>query len=184
MAQPPYVYSAPENAEEANSRIKHWMGDLSKFQAKLGLQPMGYYPKYSGTRTENSRVETMIAVDQKLHPEKWAEPIAPLPSLRDNWLGTLIQTRDHAKTFIATWTDIDHVKDVLAVLVKDLAEKIKAQVLDWLGRTPPGIPIIPVIPPFKGKRSSPFDPKTWREVQEAIATEKIRDPGTDEGLHL
>lgn len=186
-----YKYAEPKDAREASDRIDYWMGDLGEFQAKLGLHDPGndrepYYPQYSGILTENSRLDTMIAVDQKLRPDKWLEPVTPVPPLRDDWLATLIRTRDEVKQFIDTWTDLDHVKAILRTLVKDTTRRVQLRLLGWLGEKP--LPSKPAMKPRPapwpvGLGEFPYDPGTYAKVQKEIEIENLKgrvdDPRND-----
>lgn len=111
----------------------------------------------------------MIAVDQHLRPDKWIEPIAPVPPLRDDWLATLIRTRDEVKQFVDIWTDLDHVKVTLRTLVKDTTKRVQRRLLGWLGEKSSTTPIIPKL---LNQQPPPYDPETYQKVKQGIADEK------------
>lgn len=185
---PDYKYANPVDAAEASARIDHWMGDLGEFQSKLGLHDPGngrepYYPTYSGVRSENSTMETMIAVDQKRNPSKWVEPVAPVASLKDTWLATLIRTQEDGKRLWKTWTDREFLKRRAKTVFLETMDKVKITVLGWFGEKSPALFVPPkrvqTWPTSSVFGGPPYDLKTYEEVKQDLKGQ--RDYPEDDG---
>lgn len=126
---PEYTYSPPETSAEASARIDHWMGDVNDFQQKLGRQPAGYYPRFSGKDFDH---DAWAIYDNLLHPETPAE--APVPSLRYAWLNTLVRTRDDLTLKIKTATDLDKVKSRITSKLVVVKKAAYEKFFGWLLR--------------------------------------------------
>lgn len=136
LRRSPYIYAEPVDAAEASARIEHWLGDITEFQEKLGLQPMGYHVSRSGLKSGTT--EQMWSIDELRHPmhrpgmfwtPKDYDPLYPDPV---TWISLTKYRLKDFKTRVDSVSSIDKVKVKANKFVDDRKARLRKKVYDYI----------------------------------------------------